>query len=286
MYITKLKNCDLNQIAESGQCFRWQKIGDYAYKIPMANKRVEVIQEKEQFTFSCDEKEFNEIWREYFDLDTDYEALICAIDSKDSFLRQAAAYAGGIRILKQELWEVILSFLISQNNNIPRIKKNIEALCSKYQIQREAVSNSRDFDYKAEIFSETEFCTIPSWGCICHGGRENLEDLKLGYRAEYIYRVCKYLEEKPDFLEELKKVDQEEAMRLLLELKGVGKKVASCICLFGLHHLGACPVDTWVQKIIDEDYYGKMPEWMTGKYAGIYQQYVFYYKRKQAERFF
>lgn len=283
MYIIKIKNCDLDQIADSGQCFRWMKTGEYTYKIPVADRTVEVTQREEEFTFSCDESEFNEIWREYFDIDTDYEELIRAINPEDDFLRQAASYAGGIRILKQDLWEVMLSFLISQNNNIPRIKKNIEALCKNYEVQEDSISD-RENGSGAKIGYDTRSCMIPDWRHIYDGGKENLLDLKLGYRAEYIYGVCKYLEEKPNFLEDLQKADQEKAMQLLLGLKGVGKKVASCICLFGLHQLGACPVDTWIQKIIDEDYHGTMPKWMTGRYAGIYQQYAFYYKREKDMR--
>lgn len=98
MYITRIDRCDLNQIAESGQCFRWQRIGDNAYRIPAFGRTVEISQKKDQFTFSCEEEEFYKIWKSYFDLDTDYAELIGKIDSKDQFLYKSAAYGGGIRI--------------------------------------------------------------------------------------------------------------------------------------------------------------------------------------------
>lgn len=271
MYTTRIENCDLDQIAESGQCFRWQKTGDHSYRIPAFSRVVEVVQEENRFTFSCGEEEFCDIWRGYFDLDTDYAELISAIEMEDEFLYRAAASGSGLRILRQELWEVILSFVISQNNNIPRIKKSIEMLCSRYG--------------QAE-HSGAEICSVPDYIHIRSAKREELADksLGLGYRHEYIWEICGYLDSNPSFLRELQEKDYEDAMWLLMERKGIGRKVASCICLYGLHCLDACPVDTWIKRIIEEDYQGKMPGWMTGRHAGVYQQYVFYYKRKQRMR--
>lgn len=270
MYITRIDHCDLNQIAESGQCFRWQRIGDNAYRIPAFGRTVEISQKKDQFIFSCEEEEFCKVWKSYFDLDTDYAELIGKIDSEDQFLYKSAIYGGGIRILRQDLWEVMLSFIISQNNNIPRIRKSIEALCHKYKAQSE---NS----------AGTGCYPIPDMAQILSRGKEALKDkeLSLGYRYEYIWELCELLASQPSFMPKLKETDYTEALQLLMERKGVGKKVASCICLFGLHQLDACPVDTWVRKIIDENYNGNMPDWMKSSYAGVYQQYAFYYKRRQ-----
>lgn len=269
MYTTRIENCDLDQIAESGQCFRWCKIADHSYRIPAFGRVVEVVQEGNSFSFSCEEEEFRDIWRRYFDLDTDYAKLIAAIDPEDEFLCRAAVSGSGLRILRQELWEVILSFVISQNNNIPRIKRSMETLCSRYGQGQAEISG-------VEIFSVPDYIHIHS------GKREALADksLGLGYRHEYIWEICEYLDGNPSYLPELREKGYEDAMRLLMERKGIGRKVASCICLYGLHCLDACPVDTWIKRIIEEDYQGKMPGWMTGSYAGVYQQYVFYYKRK------
>ena len=112
-----------------------------------------------------------------------------------------------------------------------------------------------------------------------NGGRESLSELGLGYRDEYIWRMCQYEHENTDFFERLRKCDYEHSMKMLMEHKGIGKKVANCISLFGLHHLDACPIDVWMKKIIDEEYDGVKPAWMSDRYAGVYQQYAFFYKR-------
>jgi len=114
-----------------------------------------------------------------------------------------------------------------------------------------------------------------------NGGRESLSGLGLGYRDEYIWGIFSYQKQSPGFIEELLKLDYEASMKYLMGFKGIGKKVANCICLFGLHHLDACPVDVWMKKVIDEEYGGVMPAWMTDPYAGVYQQYTFFYKREK-----
>ena len=131
--IQNIKNFDLEQIADSGQCFRWRKIDDGKYLIPAYDHIVTVAQSGEKFEFSCTEAEYQKIWKHYFDLELDYGKIIAAIDKNDTFLKEAAEYGSGIRILKQELWEMIISYIISQNNNIPRIKKGIEAVCDRYK---------------------------------------------------------------------------------------------------------------------------------------------------------
>ena len=112
-----------------------------------------------------------------------------------------------------------------------------------------------------------------------NGGRESLGELGLGYRDEYIWLMCQYEHENTDFFERLRKCDYEHSMKMLMEHKGIGKKVANCISLFGLHHLDACPIDVWMKKIIDEEYDGVKPAWMSDRYAGVYQQYAFFSKR-------
>ena len=163
---------------------------------------------------------------------------------------------------------MIISFIISQNNNIPRIKKSIEGLCN--------------------IFSDVEFSngqnSFPTCEQIISYGNKNqvlekLNSIGLGYRDEYIYLMCLYTKENPNWINELKQMNYEDAFEKLISFKGIGKKVANCICLFGLHLINACPVDTWVQKIIDTRYNGIMPQWMKNNFAGIYQQYAFYYER-------
>lgn len=258
---------DLGQIAGSGQCFRWKKLDENKYRIPACGSCLDVAQTGNHFEFSCTKEEFESIWYNYFDLGTDYGSLIKRIDDNDKFLKNAAEYGRGIRILNQDIWETIISFIISQNNNIPRIKKSIEAVCRKYNRQTEALKGT-------DIYMMPYLADIEK-----NGGRESLSGLGLGYRDGYIWGMCSYQYNSPGFIDELEKLDYESSMKYLMGFKGIGKKVANCICLYGLHHLDACPVDVWMKKIIDEEYNGVMPAWMADAYAGVYQQYAFFYKR-------
>lgn len=271
--IQNIKNFDLEQIADSGQCFRWRKLDEGKYLIPAYDHCVTVAQTGEKFEFSCSDKEYNQIWKHYFDLELDYGKIIEAIPADDSFLKEAAAYGSGIRILNQELWEMIISYIISQNNNIPRIKKGIEAVCERYKgviCQNDGIEDNDSMIYGFPHYEDIEK----------NGGRQSLSELGLGYRDEYIWLMCQFEHENSDFFEKLRGCDYGQSMKILMQHKGIGKKVANCISLFGLHHLDACPIDVWMQKIIDEEYGGVMPKWMNDRYAGIYQQYAFFYKRE------
>lgn len=253
MYTIENDYMDLAQIADSGQCFRWEKTDENSYKIYRLDESVTIVQEKNKFTFSCDEEEFNRVWREYLDLDTDYGDIIASIDKEDVFLSSAAQYGRGIRILNQDFWEMLISFVISQNNNIPRITKSLKAICEKFK-------------------------QFPTYEMLKELKKEDLSDLGLGYGDEYIIETAKYYTPEK-YSDSLAQLSYEDTMKELMTVKGIGKKVANCVCLFGLHKLEACPIDTWMKKIIDEDYASVMPAWMKGKWAGVYQQYVFYYKR-------
>lgn len=274
--IQNIKNFDLEQIADSGQCFRWRKIDEGKYLIPAYDHIVTVAQSGEKFEFSCTEAEYQIIWKHYFDLELDYGKIIAAIDKNDTFLKKAAEYGSGIRILNQELWEMIISYIISQNNNIPRIKKGIEAVCDRYKavICKDEQDNLEKTEN--EIYGFPHLTDIEK-----NGGRQSLSELGLGYRDEYIWLMCEYEHENKVFFDNLRKCDYEQSMKMLMEHKGIGRKVANCISLFGLHHLDACPIDVWMKKIIDEEYGGIQPKWMSDRYAGIYQQYAFFYKRSK-----
>lgn len=255
MFEIQIDNLDLEQVAASGQCFRWKKLDENKYFIPMVNEAVEVVQNSNMFEFSCSEDEFNNIWRYYLDIDTDYGQLITQIDENDTFLSEAAMYGSGIRILNQNFWEMMISFIISQNNNIPRITGCLNSLCER-------------------------FGGFPDCNTLKNCSVEDLAGLGLGYRDEYIICAANYYDE-ASTVNNLCTMTYDDAMKELMSIKGIGRKVANCICLFGLHMLEACPIDVWMKKIIDEDYRGNMPDWMKSDMAGVYQQYVFYYKRSK-----
>ncbi len=245
MFTIHIDHMDLNQIANSGQCFRWEQINDNTYKIPAFGRELIISQDRDLFTLSCDESEWNSIWSNYFDLDTDYnEAEQIVMESDDEFLKAAYKYGSGIRILRQDLWEVIISFIISQNNNIPRIRKSIEQLCD-------------EVDGRFPTYIEL--------------ARMDLSDKGLGYRDKYIESAILWWWA---YLKDINKNFKES----LMKIKGVGNKVADCICLFSLHQLDNFPIDTHIKKIIEREYDGKMPEWVNCKYAGLFQQYLFFHE--------
>ena len=245
MFTVRIDHMDLHQIANSGQCFRWKQISNNTYNIPAFGKELTISQDGNTFILSCEEDEWNSLWRNYFDLDTDYnEVENIIMSTNDDFLKAAYQFGNGIRILRQDLWEVIVSFIISQNNNIPRIKKSIEKLCDKVDGR---FPNPYELKYM------------------------DLSDKGLGYRDKYIKDACnKWIDNVicEPFI----------TRKELLEIKGIGNKVCSCICLFALHHLNSFPIDVHIQNILNREYNGEMPEWVNSKYSGLFQQYIFYYE--------
>lgn len=270
MYTKIIENLDLKQIADSGQCFRWQEISENTYAVIAFERYLKITQHGNRFAFHCMEEEFEAVWKEYLDLDTDYGALKkLTMDSDDAFLKQAVSYGTGIRILRQDLWEMIVSFIISQNNNIPRIRKNIEALCAKFgkPICEEGLLRGYSFPSAEVLAAQTPM---------------DFKELGLGYRDKYILNAAEwYVREKDGEVLRLRTCHHAEEQKEILKngICGVGEKVANCIVLFGLHGLETCPIDTWMKKLIEEDYGSVRPEWMESRYAGVYQQYAFYYKR-------
>ena len=246
MYTTQIDHMNLHQIANSGQCFRWQQIEDNSYIIPAFGKELTISQDENTFILSCDENEWNSLWKNYFDLDTDYnEVENIIMNTNDDFLKAAYQFGSGIRILRQDLWEVIISFIISQNNNIPRIRKSIEKICAEVDGRFPTCHEILDMD---------------------------LSDKGLGYRDEYLIDAADWWiwEDECPLVEEPKTE--------FMKIKGVGEKVSNCICLFGMHQLDAFPVDVHIKRIINREYNGELPDWAFGKYAGLFQQYIFYYE--------
>lgn len=246
---------DLDQIADSGQVFRWRKLED-GYLLIATDKAVVAKQEGNEITVFCDGDE--EYWRNYLDLSTDYGKIIASIDAGDDFLIKASKAGKGIRILRQDFLEMLVSFIISQNNNIPRIKKTIEGLCEGFGI-------------KKQVGNETYY-TFPT---IEQLKGKSLEGFGLGYRQRYLEKLIS------DGVDEkyFKSLDFIEAKKQLKSIVGVGEKVACCVALFGLHHLEAFPIDTWMKKIQNKIYHGNFDLENYGKYAGVIQQYMFYYAR-------
>ena len=254
-------------VAGSGQCFRWKRT-DSGYEIIAFGKRLLIENEGPEFALSCTEEEWDECWADYLDMGTDYgrvEALIASFG--DRHLCECFAAGSGIRILRQDLWEMIVTFLISQNNNITRITRSVEALCDAFGGEVEG-SGRRSFPSAYDI--DTGRLTDKSFG--------------LGYRAEYIANMCEYVRSDPDFLQRLAKMAYDAAREALLQMKGIGPKVADCICLFGLHHTEAFPVDTHVKQLLAKYYPDGFDTGFFPGCAGIIQQYLFYAELKNAKK--
>lgn len=257
--VKTIDNLDLDQVAESGQCFRWKKIDENTYNIPAFGKILTISRHEKaehDFILDCKEEEWKAVWRAYFDLDTDYEAIAKLIsESDDEYLKEAYEAGSGIRILKQDLWEVIVSFLISQNNNIKRIKASIDALCKRAGLEMSAFPGPEDI-----------------------GPDFDFSGLGLGYRDVYLKDVYSFARSNPNWPECLKGASYEEAAKDLKSHPGIGPKVADCVCLFGLHHVEAFPIDTHVKSILKEHYPGGFDFNKYKGVAGILQQYMFNYE--------
>nr|WP_288731471.1 HAD hydrolase family protein [uncultured Anaerobutyricum sp.] len=266
---------NLKQIAESGQCFRWKKMCPGRYFVISDGRAACFFQEKTGIRILCRSKD-EEYFRRYLDLDTDYGKVIEQIDEKDDFLTGAAQMGRGIRILRQNLWEMIISFIISQRNNIPRIMKSIDALCEK-------LGEQIVFDYEGEHLVGY---TFPAPEVIAGA---DLSEFKFGYREKYIRQTAEDILEGKFDLEEVKNAVEEgktpeQVKEMLKQLKGVGEKVASCIQLFGLHQLELFPIDTWIAKVEKMYYNGHFPVEKYKDTAGIMQQYLFFRVREDADK--
>lgn len=273
-------NFSVRQIARSGQCFRMNEIEPGVFQVIAYGKRLKIIQEQDRspVMFCCSRQEYETLWRQYFDLETDYRSYIDRVDPKDQYLSRAVRAGEGIRILRQELWETIVSFIISQNNNIPRIKNSIEKLCllwgkshqeegdmcgEEQGIRAENPCTWHEFPRPEDLLSE-----------------EKLAPAKLGYRAKYIAELARRVADGTVNLEELPAMEPEKVEKYLKNIYGVGAKVAACIQLFSLHHLECFPTDTWIKQIIAAEYDGKFPLELYSGFAGVIQQYIFYYARE------
>ena len=261
----QITHFDPGQIAGSGQCFRWRELEEGSFLVPAFGAVLTIRRlDNEFFEFDCNENAWGSIWCDYLDLNEDYDRFADAIlTSDDSYLKTAYGIGSGIRILRQDLWETIVSFLISQNNNIPRIKKSIEALCSEF-----------GDEIQDGIYS------FPAAKKLAEAG-ETLSDKRfgLGYRDAYIREIADFVCGHDSWLPALKHMDRDTAYTELLKRTGIGPKVANCICLFGLHHIDAFPVDTHVRQILDAHYSNGFDFKRYDGFAGVVQQYMFYAKQ-------
>lgn len=263
----KIPNFSMEQICESGQCFRMTKTGEDTYSVIAGDKYLTVCQKGEDVEFFCSEEERNDFWYDYFDLGTDYAAYISKISSRDKYLLAAAKMGSGIRILHQDLWEMTASFLISQQNNITRIRKCIQNISEKYG-ERKCAKDG------------TIYYAFPTPEALAFLPEDALKECNLGYRSKYVVRTAKMIVEGEVSLEAIEKMTYKKAREELLKLFGVGVKVADCICLFALHKLQAFPIDTHISQALSAHYPKGFPKTSYKGFEGVMQQYIFYYELK------
>lgn len=266
------KDLDLHQIALSGQCFRMDEAADGTFTIIAGRRFLKAVpaacdgtSEDTTYDLSCTQAEFDQYWNSYFDLGYDYSAVKALVPSEDTYLTNAASFGGGIRILRQDLWETIISFMISQQNNIPRIKKCINNICTRYGERITAPCG--DIYY-----------SFPSPCALAGATIDELLECNLGYRAKYVQKAARDAVTGRLDLEGIKNADPAAARSALLECYGIGNKVADCVCLFSLHNIDAFPVDTHIKQVLAREYPDGFPFELYTGCAGIIQQYIFYYE--------
>ena len=277
------KSFNLKDIFECGQCFRWNKQEDGSYTGIWKENVLNISQEGNKIIFKgiCENGDIEKEIKEYFDLDRDYEEIKEKLAKIDENMKLSINYGKGIRILNQDLWETIISFIISANNNIPRIKGIIERLSKKYG--------------KEIKWNDESYYTFPTPQELKNVTVEDYRNIGLGFRDIRLYETTKMINEKAIDLEELKQnPNTQEVREKLLALSGVGPKVADCILLFStLKRFEVFPIDVWVRRVMNELYIKNEDETKVnkkeieklayekfGNLAGMAQQYLFYWRRE------
>ena len=261
LIITGLTQFALADTLDCGQAFRWSEVEPELWHGVAFGRYLKLgLKDGALTLYNTSAQDFDNIWRDYFDFDRDYGKIITEI-SENEVLASAAGFADGIRILRQEPWEALCSFIISQNNNIPRIKGIVERLCESF----------------GEEITEG-FYSFPSAERLASLTVEDLAVLRSGFRAKYILDAARKVASGEIDLEALKTEGLDDAREKLMTIYGVGAKVADCTLLFGLSHIDAFPKDVWIKRAMAKLFDGELPACAV-PYAGIAQQYIFHYAR-------
>lgn len=278
LILEDVKDFDAKHIFECGQCFRWAREEDGSYTGVAYERVLNVRSDYGKGTVILDNtniKDFQEIWFGYFDLERDYGAIKETL-SHDSVLDMAIKYGKGIRILKQEPWELLISYIVSANNSIPMIARSINLLSEMY---------GKQIQYKGKTYY-----AFPTPEELLTAGIEGISLCKAGFRCKYIYEAVKMVHSGQIRLEEIARLDIDNARKELMRVPGVGPKVSDCIMLFSMQKYKAYPVDVWVKRVTEYFFLGKdvkmkeiqrFAQEKFGELAGFAQEYLFYYAREQ-----
>lgn len=256
---------DLIKTFECGQCFRWDADENGVYR-GVVDGHFAVIKKEDDNIFIKSTNEDLDFWKNYFDLYSDYE-LAHAKMQEEEYLKESVEFGRGIRILRQEGWETLCSFIISQCNNIPRIKKIVKSMCELFGEKKE---------FEGEVYY-----AFPSAQTILELQPDELDKIKAGYRAAYLISAATAVISGNLDLEALKNLSFSDAKKKLLGINGVGEKVANCVLLFGLNKTEAFPEDVWIKKALNEKLSSGFDPQSLGEHAGLAQQYIFYRIREE-----
>ncbi|MCL2400905.1 MAG: DNA-3-methyladenine glycosylase 2 family protein, partial [Defluviitaleaceae bacterium] len=259
--LTGIKHFIPSQVLDCGQCFRWNEENSINhYKGIAQNRTLEISLEKEELILkNVSLNEFDTIWRDYFDLNRDYGELR-QLYATDEILCKAIAFSPGLRIMRQNVWEILITFILSQNSNIPRIKGMVARLC--------------------EGFGQKLQCgyAFPTPEALAVLSGEDLADIRSGYRAQYIIDAAQRVADGRLNLADLKNMPTDYIRQALMEVHGVGPKVADCVLLYGFGRVECYPMDVWMKRVMAKYYPDGFPKELLDT-AGIAQQFLFHYER-------
>lgn len=267
MFIKNIKDFNLEQTFECGQCFRWNRQEDGSYIGVVGDYVINASYVDDWILIDCDDEN---LISQYFDLKRDYTRIKNEIN-KDDIIKKAISSGSGIRILQQQPWETLVSFIISANNNIPRIKKIIELMCLNFGEKLTYMDKTYYTFPTAEVISKLEIC--------------ELSPIKCGFRDKYIIDAAKKVVSREIDLQSIYKMGEDEGRSVLKKIKGVGDKVADCVLLFAYQKYSVFPKDVWIKKIlnnlycVDERNIDSFVTEKFGDFGGFAQQYLFYYGR-------
>ena len=273
--LTEVRDFDLAQTLECGQCFHFKKLAEQEYAVCAFHRLLRIRQEKDSvILFDTTMQDYEMIWRDYFDFGRDYGRIKAALLQTDDTLKEAVETMQGVHILQQEFFETLISFIISQNKQIPHIKKIVADISAKFG------------SYKG-TYGGVDMYTFPTLEQLTNASEEDFKELKTGFRAPYIMDAIRRNMAGQFDENELKNMEYDSCIKELMTIKGVGEKVANCVSLFGLGKKEAFPVDVWIKRIMETMYFdgvdtpkdkiAAFAKEQFGELGGFAQQYLFYY---------
>ncbi len=262
-----ITDLDLRETLDCGQCFRWSEQSDGSFRGIVRGRFAQVKMDGDDLFLDGAEESDRMMWRDYFDLDLDYGKVKRELSALHPVLAQTARFAPGIRILNQEPFEALISFIISQNNNIKRIAGIVDRLCENF----------------GQEIKEGRFA-FPTAERLASLSPDDLAPIRAGFRHRYIIDAAQKVADGTVDLESLRYLPYDEARAELMKITGVGVKVADCVLLYGLHRLDGFPLDVWMKRAMAALFPDLTPKDF-GQYAGIAQQYIFHYSRMHPELF-